>query len=256
MNTAPRRQHRYLVYAAVTAAVLGCWVALTSSGAVKPILLASPGDVWASLLLLGQHPGALIQPVGVTLLEMLAAFVIAAALAIPFGLLVGAYRFLTAAYEPILTTANALPLVILYPVLAAILGVGSSSKVVIGTAYAFFPIAIATLRSTATVDPRLVTAARTMGATSGQVLKSVLLPAVASPVIASMRVASGLALVTIIAAEFISGADGVGFELGTASQGLDTPTLFAWVGIACALTIAVNILFTTLTNTVQKGINR
>jgi ABC-type nitrate/sulfonate/bicarbonate transport system permease component len=84
----------------------------------------------------------------------------------------------------------------------------------------------------------------------------VVLPATLSPLVVGMRVAMALALVTIIAAEFISGADGVGYELGTASQGLDTPNLFAWVVIACALTIGVNVIFTLTTNAVLKGIHR
>ncbi|WP_219420355.1 ABC transporter permease [Pseudonocardia nigra] len=89
------------------------------------------------------------------------------------GLVVGTSRLLRDAYEPVFTTISALPLVVLYPIVAAILGVGSGSKIVIGTLYAFFPIVIATTRAAATVDTRLLAAARAMGASSAEVTRSV-----------------------------------------------------------------------------------
>lgn len=247
---------RLVVYGAVLLTVLVVWVLLTSTGAVKPILLASPGDTWGSLLSLAQEPTDLVQAVKTTLAETFVAFLIAVLLAVPLGVLVGSSALLFRAHEPVLTTMSALPLVILYPAIAAIVGIGSSSKVVIGCLYAFFPMAIASLRAAATLDRRLIEAGRVMGATRRQMLSQILLPGVASPVIGSMRVAIGLSLVTIIAGEFISGSEGVGYQLGVASQGLDTPALFAWVTVACVVTVTVNGIFSVVTNTVQKGVFR
>ncbi len=250
------RFRRPVTYLAVVLAVFLAWQALTTSGVVKPLLLSSPADVWAALKALWSSPSTVLEPVAVTLRETTIAFVSAAVVAIPLGLLIGSSVLLRKAYEPMLTSINAVPLVVLYPVLAAIMGVGSSSKIVLGALYAFFPMVIATTRAAAQVDPRLLRAAQVMGASKAQSLRSVTVPAITEPVIAGMRVALALALVTIIAAEFIAGADGVGYQLGFTSQGLDTPTLFAWVLIACALTVVVNVAFTLTTNAVWKGIHR
>ena len=162
---APRR---VLVYAGTVAAVLAVWALLAGTGAVAPLLLPPIGDVWQALSDLAAEPSKLLEPVGTTLEETAVAFGIATAIALPAGVLVGSSRLLRRAYEPVLTGLNALPLVILYPVLAATLGVGSQSKIALGTLYAFFPIAIAAARATAGVDGRLITAARTMGATRAQ----------------------------------------------------------------------------------------
>ncbi|MFI0350066.1 ABC transporter permease [Actinomadura sp. 9N407] len=250
---APRR---VLVYAGTVSAVLAAWWILAATGAVAPLLLPSIGSVWQVLAALAGEPSRLVEPIGTTLRETGAAFAIAALLALPIGVLTGSSRLLRRAYEPFLTSLNALPLVILYPVLAATLGVGSQSKIVLGTLYAFFPIAIAAVRATANVDARLIVAARTMGATRGQWLRAVVLPAVLGPVLAAMRVSLGLALVTVIAAEFIAGAAGIGYQLGTTSQGLDSPGLFAWIVIACLVTVAVNLLFSATTHLLQKGVQR
>ncbi len=247
---------RPTTYAAVIAAILVVWVLLTVSGAVKPILLASPSSVWTSLTFLAADPASILKPIGVTLGETGIAFAGASIVAVIVGVAIGSSPLLRRAYEPLLTTANALPLVILYPVLAAALGVGSNSKIVLGALYAFFPVAIATAKAASLVDRRLIIAAEVMGATRVQTTRSVVMPAIVQPIIAGLRVSLALSLVTIIAAEFISGAGGVGYQLAAASQSLDTPTLFAWVVIACVLTVVVNVVFTVTTNALVRGIKR
>lgn len=247
---------RPLLYLLTVATILVVWEVLSVTGLVQPLLLASPADTWTQLRLLASQGNVVGDALAITLRETGAAFVIAVVLGVPLGLALGSSRLLRAAYEPVLTSLNALPLVILYPVLAATLGIGSTSKIVLATLYAFFPIAIATIRATAGVDPRLLRAARTMGASKGQQTLSVVAPTVFPPVLAGMRVGLGLALVTTIAAEFISGAQGVGYQLGVTSQGLDTPGLFAWIVIACLVTVAVNLLFTLVTHAARKGIYR
>ena len=247
---------RPATYTAVVAVILVVWLLLTVTGAVKPILLASLPSVWTSLTFLASDPKSVLLPIGVTLGETGVAFGGASILAVAIGVAIGSSTLLRRAYEPLLTTANALPLVILYPVLAAALGVGSNSKIALGALYAFFPVAIATAKAASLVDRRLIVAAEVMGATRIQVTRSVVLPAIVQPVIAGLRVSLALSLVTIIAAEFISGAGGVGYQLAASSQSLDTPTLFAWVVIACALTVVVNVVFTITTNALTKGIKR
>jgi NitT/TauT family transport system permease protein/taurine transport system permease protein len=244
------------VYVGVVAVVLIGWYLLTATGTVKPLLLAAPSTVFDRLGGLFAEPGRILEPVGVTLAETAAAFVIASVTGLVVGTIVGSSRLLLAAYEPLVTMISALPLVILYPVLAATLGVGWGSKVAIGALYGFFPIAISTMRAVARVDPILMSAARTMGGRGPTLVASVVVPAITPAVIASMRVAMSLSLVTIIAAEFISGAAGVGYQLAAASQGLDTPALFAWVVISVLLTIAVNVIFGLLTTAIRKGIER
>lgn len=251
-----RSRQRWLTYTATVAVVLAVWVLLSATGAVQPLLLASPAQVWTAFGQLAATPAHIFTPVGVTVRETATAFGLAALVAVPLGVLVGSSRLLRRAYEPLFTSANALPLVILYPVLAATLGVGSASKTALGLLYAFFPMAIATMRATAHVDRELLAAAGTMGAGRATRTVTVVGPAILAPLFAGMRVALGLALVTVIAAEFISGAAGVGYELGAASQSLDTPTLFAWIVVACLLTVVVNLLFSLVTAGLQKGVYR
>jgi ABC-type nitrate/sulfonate/bicarbonate transport system permease component len=247
---------RLQLYVLTVASVLAVWVLLTSLGLVQPLLLPSPSSTGTALWQVLGGGTTTLDPVLATLGETAAAFAIAAVVAVLLGVVTGSVSVLRRAYEPVLTGLSALPLVVLYPVLAATLGIGSASKIALGALYAFFPVVIATMRATGSVDPRLTTAARAMGCGRVQHLYHVVLPSVLSPVLASLRVGLGLALVTVIAGEFISGAQGVGYELGMSSQSLDSPTLFAWVVIACALTVLVSSAFSLCSIVVRKGIYR
>jgi len=251
-----RGSPRVRLYALTVLGVLGVWTLLTSLHWVEPLLLPSPGSTGTALWRVLEGGTASLEPVTATLGETAAAFSIAAVAALSLGGVTGSVAVLRRAYEPVLTGLSALPLVVLYPVLAATLGIGAGSKIALGALYAFFPVAIATMRATGSVDPRLTTAARAMGAGHARRLYGVVLPDVLSPVLSGLRVGLGLALVTVIAGEFISGAQGVGYELGMSSQMLDTPTLFAWILIACALTALVTAVFSLCSILVRKGVHR
>jgi ABC-type nitrate/sulfonate/bicarbonate transport system permease component len=244
------------VYAAVLAAVLLAWWALTASGSVAPIIVPPIGDVGSALRVQLADPGTWAMAMGVTAARTAAAFLIAALAGVPLGVGLGRRRRLARAYEPLLGTVAAVPLVVLYPVLAATLGIGSASKVVLGGLCAFFPIAIAATRAVAQVDPALVTAMRAMGARPARLLRTVTFPAALPGIVAGLRLGIGLALVTVIAAEFIDGSSGVGYQLAAAGQGYRSADLFGWVVLAVALTVTVNAVFTFLTSALERTVRR
>ncbi|MEU4242668.1 ABC transporter permease subunit [Actinoplanes sp. NPDC026619] len=246
-----RRATSYLV---VVAGTLLAWWLLTARQAVAPLILPPIGEVGSALSAV--DPGTWAAAMAVTTARAFAGFALAALAAVPLGVLLGRRRKLREAYEPLLATTAAVPLVILYPVLAATLGLGTSSKVVLGGLYAFFPIAIATIRAVQQIDPALVAAMQSMGATGARVIRAVVVPSALPGILSGLRIGLGLALVTVIAAEFIAGADGVGYQLAASSQGYRSADLFAWVVLAVALTIVVNTVFTLFATTLERTLRR
>lgn len=247
---------RATTYLAVLAAVLLVWWALTTSGTVTPLILPALPDVAAALRADLADTATWATAIATTCVRAASGFLTAAALAIPLGVVLGHRRLLGRAYEPLLATITAVPLVVLYPVLAATLGIGTASKVVLGGLYAFFPIAIATTRAVSQVDLTLITAMRAMGAQGGQLVRAVVLPSALPGIVAGMRIGFGLALVTVIAGEFIGGSSGVGYQLAATSQGYHSADLFAWVVLTVALTVAANLAFTTLTLVLERTVRR
>ena len=249
-------RRRAVAYLAVPVAILITWQLLTSLGAVPVLVLPAPRSVGAALRGILSDPAAVLASVTRTLAEAGIAFTIAAVFGVTLGVGIGASRLLRHTYEPLLANLNAIPLVILYPVLAALLGLGAASKVALGAMYAFFPIVIAAIRATGNVDRELITAALAMGARGRRVLVHVILPAIADPLISGLRAGLGLALVTVVAGEFIAGSAGLGYQLAASSEGFQAPVLFAWLLIIVALILVLNGCFTALTHLSQRGLHR
>ncbi|GAA2645030.1 ABC transporter permease [Paractinoplanes durhamensis] len=242
---------RALVYLAVAATTLLTWWLLTVTGTVAPLILPPINEVVTALR--QQDP---VVPMAITTARAAYGFALATLLAVPIGVVLGRDQLLNRAYEPLLATVAAVPLVVLYPVLAATLGLGTSSKVVLGGLYAFFPIAIATTRAVQQIDPELVTAMRSMGARGADLTRTVVIPSALPGIVSGLRVGLGLALVTVVAGEFIAGDEGVGYQLAASSQGYQSAALFAWVVLAIALTIVVNTVFTAMATTLERTLRR
>jgi NitT/TauT family transport system permease protein len=243
---------RAVTYAVVMVGVLGFWWLLTVTGSVPPLSLPPPADVVEAL---PQQTGWL-PAIGGTAARAAVGFGLAALAGVPLGVLLGRSRLLGLAYEPLLGTLAAVPLIVLYPVLASTLGIGTESKIVLGGLYAFFPIAIATTRSVAQTDPGLLAAMRSMGAGRARLARSVVVPSALPGIVSGLRAGLGLALVTVIAAEFIAGDSGVGYRLAAAGQGYRSADLFAWVVLALALTIVVNAAFTLFASLLERSVRR
>ena len=247
---------RLIAYASVILILMVPWWLLTVNATVAPLTLPPLPAVGEALRDLLSDVADWLPDVGLTLGRTLAGFGIAVLVAVPLGVLLGRRRVLERAYEPLLGTMAAVPLVVLYPVLAATLGIGTASKVVLGGLYAFFPIVIATVRAVGRTDPVLLTAMRSMGASSARLARTVIVPSALPGIVSGLRVGLGLALVTVIAAEFIAGDEGVGYRLAAAGQGYRSADLFAWVALAVVLTVLVNAVFTLFASALERAVRR
>lgn len=249
-------QRRFASYAVVVAVVLSLWFALTTFGVTSQLILPRPADVAQSLGQVMQDSTLLRTAVLATLLEVIAAFSIAAVVGVPLGLAVGRIRLLAEAYEPLLGNLSAIPLVLLYPLLVGLFGLGGSSKVALGALYALFPTTIAAIRAGHDVDGVLETAARSMGARGWQLQHVLVLPSMVPGVVAGLRVGLGLATVTVVAGEFISSTKGLGYQLAQTSQELNTPSLFAWIVITLAFTIVLGASMSVLGQLIDRRVRR
>src|SRR5262245_26373142 len=88
------------IAAAVFVALVAAWWAATWSGVVGPLFLPSPGAVWHRMALLASE-GTLWQDAGISLYRILVGFLIASAMAIPIGVIIGSFRLWEAAIEPL-----------------------------------------------------------------------------------------------------------------------------------------------------------
>lgn len=233
------------IYLGVPFLILLAWFLLAISEVVNPFLLPSPIDVARDLGAV-LTDSATYPHLWTTLRQVLLAFGLAAALGIGIGLPIGWYRTLRKAYEPVLGMVYAVPLVVLYPVIALFFGIGATSKIVFGALYAFFPIVLATISAVSLVDQNLVSAGRSMGARGATLFRTVVLPAARPRIMVGLRLGIILATLAVVGGQYIAGTSGLGYLLATAGQSFQTVLMFAYICLTLAFAALVNGLMAAL----------
>ena len=228
------------------AAMLTLWWAGASAGLVNPILLPSPAAA-ARALYAGLADGELGHDIAVTFGRTLVAFVIAAAIAIPLGIALGADAEVYRSMEFVVDFFRSTPVSAMFPLFLVLFGVGDRTKIAIAVFGAslviLFNVAYGVMNSRRT----RVLAARIMGASRLRTLWDVYFWESLPQTFVGLRNGISIALVVIIVAEmFIGSNDGLGYLLVQSQMTFDMPTLYASIFCAGALGYGLNWLFLAL----------
>jgi ABC-type nitrate/sulfonate/bicarbonate transport system permease component len=162
----------------------------------------------------GDLPVAIATSVG----RVFAGFAIAAALAIPLGLAMGAFRAVERNVDPLVESFRPIAAIAVLPLAILWLGTGTPAAVAIVAYAAFFPIVINTVAGAKRVNPTLLRAASTMGLTRLATLRTVVVPATLPAIAVGLRIGMGVAWTAIIAAELAVGAKAGGGGTGGVGQ--------------------------------------
>ncbi|WP_194289586.1 MULTISPECIES: ABC transporter permease [unclassified Nocardioides] len=143
--------------------------------------------------------------------RVLAGFSVAAAIAIPLGVLMGRYRLVLAALDPAINLFRPIPATAWVPLILLIIGFGSQATIFLIALSAFFPILLNTLGAVQQVPDRLVEAAQMLGTSRVGVLLKVIVPAATPGIVAGLRLGLGLAWVILVLGE----SNGIEWGLGS-----------------------------------------
>lgn len=209
--------------------VAGTWLG-TMRGAVLPLSLLFAWQIWAmtlpddtrapapvrvalafgQLVSTGELPSAIAQSLG----RVLAGFVVALALGVVLGVLMGRFRLVKHALEPIVESFRPVAPMAVLPIAILWLGPGTPAALTIVAYAAFFPLLINTLHGVIGVDAKLVQAARSMGVKPLRILSKVIVPAAMPSILLGARLGMGVAWTAIIAAELAVGSKSGGGNSG------------------------------------------
>lgn len=149
--------------------------------------------------------------VGLSLRRILAGFSVAAVLAIPIGLLLGRNRVARELIFPALEILRPIPAIAWVPMSIMLWPSNEVSIVFITFLGSFFPILLNTIQGVQSLDKVLVRAARSLGASRVALFWHVVLPGSLPHVFTGLTIGMGVAWVSLIAAEMISGQFGIGY---------------------------------------------
>ncbi len=224
----------FVIRAAIVVGAALAWEALSRSG----LLLH---DVTPSLALIIPAAGRLlVSPtfyanLQVTAWETVSSLAIGAAAGVFVGIVLGANRFLSRAYEPYVYYLAPTPRIIFFPVMIMWFGVGVASKIALGALGCFFTVALSTAAGMRGIDKVLIRVGRSFRATPLQMATKVYLPAMRAPVLNGVRLGFGTAVITALLAETKLSNQGLGFMVMQIYSRFDMPSLYGLLAIVFLL---------------------
>lgn len=221
------------------------WGLATYGGFVPPLFLASPGQtLLAGWSLLTEFN--FLGDIAVTVFRVVGGFAIAAAIGVPLGLMMGAFKPVEAFFEPFISFARYLPASAFIPLLILWAGVGEAQKlsvIIIGSVFQVV-IMVAVIAGATRMD--LVEAAYTLGSRRGGILRRVIIPSAAPDVMETMRLVLGWAWTYVIVAELIGATSGIGHMIMDSQRLLDTGQMIFGIVVIGLIGLITDFLFKAL----------
>lgn len=221
---------------------LGIWIFLTEVYQIKEIFLPAIPRVFSTLGTLFSKEKYIID-VMVSIYRVMAAFLVAAILAIPIGLGAGYFKKMSEAVEPFVGFARYLPVPALVPLCILWFGLGHTGKIAIIFLGTFFQLILMIADVAREVPKSLFEAALTLGASRKHLMIKVLWPASLPGVINACRIAVGWAWTYLVVAEIAGATSGLGFRIMQAQRYVQAPQIFAGIVVIGLLGVTTDLLF-------------
>ena len=199
----------------------------------------TPYEVYQQLTQVGLSNKYLVN-IAISLRRILGGFFIAMAIGVPLGLAIGKYPRVRDLFMPVVEVLRPIPAIAWVPMSIMLWPNNEASIVFITFIGAFFPILLNTIHGVHSLDGVLIRAARCLGASEFRLFLNVILPGSLPHIFTGLAVGMGVAWVSLIAAEMISGQFGVGYFTWEAYSLVDYPAIvlgmitIGCLGLACS----------------------
>jgi len=157
--------------------------------------------------------GTLWDHIVASLMRVGAGFLLAVAVALPLGLLMGRVTAVYITLNPIFQMLRPISPIAWIPIAILWFGVGNASPIFLIFIASVFPMIVQTAAGVQTIEQRYLLAAENFGVSRGQLFRQVIIPAVLPQVIVGMRIGIGVAWLVVVAAEMIALRSGLGYMI-------------------------------------------
>lgn len=222
--------------------LIGMWHVATQLELISPLFLPSIIEVLFSLKsILFTSEGAM--SIALTLKRTIAAFVWGTCIAIPCGLVLGAFRNAYELCGGMIDFLRSIPVTALFPLFLIFFGFGDISKIAMGAWASGFIVLVNTMHGVWNTKNNRRVMAITKRATKFQIITKIMLPECLPFIYAGVRIGISWNLIVIIVSEmFIGASKGIGHIMYEASVLFDTATVFAGVFIIGSLGLLINTI--------------
>ncbi len=233
----------YMTIAALSFLIpLALWCFASYGHHVSALILPTPTGALAAAGRLW-HDGTLLPDIKISVTRIGLGFLLSAVLAIPLGILMGAYKCAEAAHEPFVGFIRYVPVPALIPLVMVTAGIDEPAKILLIFIGTYFQMVLVVADVTRQVPKDLLNAARTLGASRLQLLFGVLLPATLPGLLDTCRTMIGWAWTYLVIAEVVATSSGLGYSIMKAQRFLRTDEIFVGIFILGLLGLGTDMLF-------------
>jgi NitT/TauT family transport system permease protein len=214
------------------------WEVAMRQGWLDPFFLSSPSQILAQAQSYLSSPEFLTD-FTTTASEFLAGFGLSVVLGVPLGIAIGWNRLTHALLHPLLFAFYVVPHVAFLPLVIMWFGIGVPAKGIFVLFSGLFPILYNTEAAVHTIDPRLITAARSFKASDLQILRTVVLPGSVPVILSGVRLSVSKCITGVVVAEFWASFAGLGNMIARAAGFYLLGKMFVGIIIIAFLGIAL-----------------
>lgn len=221
------------------AGLLAAYQAVSSSGLVFSGAMPS---LWAigSALVRQFADASFYAHLGYTAYEAGAGLVIGAGIGLICGIALGISTLLASVLDPWIRALAPAPKIVFLPILMLAFGIDAGPKIAMAAISAFFPVVVATFGGMRQVNPTFIRVVRSFNASLLQVIRLVYLPSIVVPLLGSLRLATGVALIGALLAEVKMSNRGLGYLIIQDYNAFRTAEMYALLITVFAVALIVN----------------
>lgn len=194
--------------------------------------------------------GELFLHIGTSLGRVVAAWVIAAVIAVPLGLAMGRSSRFERIVDPVIELFRPISPLAWIPLAILWFGINESGKIFIIFIATFFPIVLNTVAGVKGVDPVLIRAGQVLGCYDDATLfRKVILPAALPSIIVGFRISFGTGWAAIIAAELVAAQSGLGYLIADGMEILRSDLVLVGMVVIGILGVLIDTVFRVILRT-------
>jgi len=230
-------------------ALLALWEITAQVGLLDTRFFPAPTRIASQFVELVQS-GELLANTWVSLQRLFFGFLLGGIPALILGLIMGLYRPIRAAIDPLIAATYPIPKSAVLPLILLIFGLGEMSKIVMVAIGVFFPVAINTIAGVLEIDRIYHDVSKNFGASRWQVFRTVALPGAMPLIMTGVKLGIGMGLILIAIAEMVGAKSGLGYMIWNAWQIFSVETMYVGILVISVL----GVLFTVIMNELEQVI--
>lgn len=221
-----------------TVFVISLWWVLAL--AINSPALPTPDATWPALV---DNFTRIMPEFWTSLGRIVLSMLIGTVLGVPAGLWIGRSRRGDQIFGPVLYVLYPVPKIVFLPVLFILFGLGGQAKVILIAIAIFFQMVVTMRDAAKNVPQGAVVSLRSLGATKGQILREVVLPASLPDLFTALRITTGTAVAVLFIAESMAGSSGLGYYIMHAWSLLEYEQMFAGIIAMAVLGVVIYEVF-------------